>query len=167
MTLFDLFVLAVMALSVLFGATRGLAREAITLLALAGGAAAVAALSGPLDGVLGGGVASAIVLIVLLFGIGFVLVHVLLEALLRHVAGPAPRRPDKLLGGLFGLARGWFVVSMTFLAAGYYFAGAPLPDVLSEAWTRSFAASGAAVLEDVGVAGRQEDAVSESVEIID
>ena len=156
MTLFDLYVLAVMALSVLFGATRGLTREAITLVALVGGIVVVGLLARPLGGVFGDGVVAVIAVLVALFAAGFIVVHVALEMIARRLIGTVPKRTDRALGGLFGAARGWFLVGMTFLAATYYFEAAALPDTLADAWTRGFAASGANALDAMGIEGGAE-----------
>ena len=166
MTLFDLYVLAVLVLSVLFGAARGLTREAITLLALFGGVVTVALLAGPLGGVFGDELPAVIAVLVLLFALGFVAVHVALEMIARRLIGAAPHKADRALGGVFGAVRGWFLVGLTFLAATYYFEAAALPDVLGKAWTRGFAASGARSLDALGISGRRERATrgAESVE---
>ena len=157
MTLFDLYVLIVLALSALFGATRGLTREAITLVALFGGVVVVGTLSGPLGGVFGDGLVAVVCVLVGLFALGFAAVHALLEMAARRLIGADPKRADRALGAVFGAARGWFLVAMTFLAATYYFEATALPDVLGKAWTRGFAASGARALDGMGVAGRAED----------
>ena len=161
LTLFDLFVLAVMALSVLFGAARGLTREAITLVALFGGVVMVGLLSGPLSGLFGDGLVAAALVLGGLFAAGFLAVHAGLEVIARRLIGADPKRPDRLLGGAFGLVRGWFLVGLTFLAMTYYFEAAALPDFLGKAWTRGFAASGARVLDGIGIEGTG-DADSES-----
>ena len=153
LTLFDLYVLAVLVLSVLFGAARGLAREAITLLALLGGVASVALLARPLGGAFGDELPAVIAAVAGLFALGFVLVHAALELIARRLIGAAPHRADRALGGLFGALRGWFLVSLTFLAATYYFEAAALPDALARAWSRGFAAAGARALDAVGLDG--------------
>lgn len=156
MTLFDLFVVAVMALSVLFGAVRGLTREAITLVALFGGIVTVSLLAGPLGGVFGDGLIAVIVVLAALFAIGFIAVQVALEMAARRLIGSVPLKADRALGGVFGAVRGWFLVGLTFLAATYYFERAALPDILADAWTRGFAASGANVLDGMGIEGEAE-----------
>ena len=156
MTVFDLYVLAVLVLSVLFGATRGLTREAITLVALFGGIVVVGLLAGPLGGVFGDGLVAVIAVLVVLFAIGFIAVHVALEMVARRLIGSVPKKADRALGGVFGAARGWFLVGLTFLAATYYFEAADLPDTLGDAWTRGFAASGANALDAMGIEGGAE-----------
>ena len=154
MTLFDLFVLVVMALSVLFGATRGLTREAITLVALFGGIVVVGLLGPPLGGVFGDEVVTVAAVLFVLFAAGFVAVHAALEVIARRLIGADPKRPDRALGGAFGFLRGWFLVGMTYLTAQFYYADAfALPDVLAEAWTRGFAAVSADALEAMGIDG--------------
>ena len=165
MTLFDLLVLLVMATSVLFGATRGLTREAITLVALFAGVVVVAVLGGPLGGIAGGTVAGTIAVIGGLFAIGFVLVHVALEMIGRRLIGADPHRPDRLLGGVFGLVRGWLLAGLAYLSVSLYYEGAPMPEVVEGALTRGLAASGAAFLDGLLLPG--DDPVPESVEIID
>lgn len=156
MTLFDLYVLLVLVLSVLFGAARGLTREAITLLALFGGVVTVGLLAGPLGGLFGDELPAVIAVLVILFAIGFVLVHVALEMIARRLIGAAPHKLDRALGGAFGAVRGWFLVGLTFLAATYYFEAAALPDTLANAWSRGFAASGARTLDALGIDGARE-----------
>lgn len=163
MTLFDLFVVAVMALSVLFGAARGLTREAITLLGLGGGIVFVALFAAPLGGLFGDRVVAVGVVIAVLFLVGFSLVHVGLELAARKLIGAKPYKVDRISGGIFGIFRGWFICGLTFLAATYYFEAAALPETLGKAWTRGFAASGARVLDGLGIAGDSaQDASAES-----
>lgn len=173
LTLFDLFVLAVMALSVLFGAVRGLTREAITLIALFGGVVMVGLFASPLGGMLGDDLVTAIIVLVGLFAVGFITVHIGLEIIARRLIGATPKRPDRLLGGVFGLARGWFLVSLSFLALTYYFEAAVLPDAVAKAWSHGFAASGAKFLDAMGIAGDtdagekgEDDMGDESIEVI-
>lgn len=151
MTSFDLYVVLIGALSVLFGWARGLSREVVTLLALAGGFGMVAGLATPLSFVLGEGLTGPIAAILLLFLIGFVVVQAALELGLRKALGPGPRRPDRLAGIVFGGARAWLLWGLGWLAVTIYFDGEALPPALADALTRAPAAAAAEVLTALGV----------------
>lgn len=153
MTSFDLFVVVLVLASLAFGWLRGLTREAITLLALAGGFGMVAGLATPVSSSLSEGLTGPIVAILLLFAIGFLVVTVALEALARRLIGRVPRRPDRLAGLAFGAVRGWLLCGLSWLAVSLYFAGEPLPDVLEEAALGGPASAAAGVLSGLGLDG--------------
>ncbi len=165
MTIFDLFILAITALSVLFGWLRGSMREAVTLLALGGGIAAIALLGPPLSGTLGDGVAGPVIVLTTLFVLAFLLVTTSLEFALRRVIGPRPPRLDRLAGGAFGLLRGWLLCGLTFLALTWYHDVNDLPAPVEEAALKGFVAGAAQTLEQIGIEG--DGTIDESGEALD
>jgi membrane protein required for colicin V production len=156
LTLFDLFILAVMALSVLFGALRGLLREAITLVALGAGLVMVSLFGTPLAQALGAGLGAIAALLLVLFAAGFIAAHIILEIAARKLTGPSPRDPDRIAGGLFGFLRGWLLCGLAYLMLTYYYDAARLPEPVSGAALKGFAAGAAALLDRLGVEGEDE-----------
>ncbi len=127
MTPFDYFVLAVMAISLLVGVTRGVVSEILALLAwvaafiaarmwaVPAGNLLLAELSDPLWRQLAGFVAVFVAVLIL-----FALVRWVTSLLLKAVG----LRPlDRVLGALFGVARGVLVLLVLVLLAGL----TPLP----------------------------------------
>jgi uncharacterized membrane protein required for colicin V production len=151
LTSFDLYVLLIGALSLLFGWVRGGLREAATLLALLGGYAMVAGLATPVSSVLGTGLTGPVLAILLLFLIGFVVVQAALELILRRVLGPKPSRADRVGGLLLGAVRAYLLWGLGWLTVGIYVEGHPLPPSLEEAATRSLGAGAAETLRALGV----------------
>ncbi len=127
MTPFDYFVLAVMAVSLLVGVTRGVVSEILALLAwvaafiaarmwaVPAGNLLLAELSDPLWRQLAGFVAVFVAVLIL-----FALVRWVMGLLLK-AAGLRPL--DRVLGALFGVARGVLVLLALVLLAGL----TPLP----------------------------------------
>lgn len=127
MTAFDYFVLAVMAISLLVGVTRGVVSEILALLAwvaafiaarmwaVPAGNLLLAELSDPLWRQLTGFVAVFVAVLIL-----FALVRWVTSLLLK-AAGLRPL--DRVLGALFGVARGVLVLLVLVLLAGL----TPLP----------------------------------------
>lgn len=152
MTLFDLLVLVVLALSILFGAARGVLREMVTLAALFAGLVAVGLLGQPLGGWVGEGLVAVTLVLMALFALGFVGVHVALELIARQLIGPVPHRIDRWAGAAFGFLRGWFLVGLVLLVLSYYH-GQALPPSVRDAWLRGFASVSAGVLDRLGVEG--------------
>lgn len=152
MTLFDLLVLVLLALSGLFGAARGLLREMVTLAALFAGLVVVGVLGQPIGGWVGEGLVAVTLVLVALFAVGFVGVHVALELIARQLIGPVPHRIDRWAGGGFGFLRGWFLVGLILLVLTYYH-GQTLPPSVRDAWLRGFAGVSASVLDRLGVEG--------------
>ena len=123
MTLFDYAVLALIAFSVLLGAIRGLVREVI---ALAGWVLAFV-----VAGVYGGDVAPALArqipdeswrmlaAVVAVFFVVLIVMSLIATLISRLVKSAGLGIEDRLLGSLFGLARGILVVLMFVLLAGF------------------------------------------------
>jgi membrane protein required for colicin V production len=151
-TAFDLAAIAIVALSTLFALLRGAVREALTL-AVWGGAAVVAWYGfeyvQPLarqtidNEVLADVTAAAVAFIVPL--IAFKIVAALLAARLPH-AGPVAR-VDRVLGGLFGIARGLLIVCIAWLGLALMMEPGEQPSWMREAWLRPWVEAGAAWLE--------------------
>ena len=154
MTLFDLLVLCVMALSVLFGAMRGVLREMVTLAALFAGLVTLGVLGKPLGALVGNELIAVTIVLLLLFAVGFLAVHVALELIARQLIGPRPHRADRWVGAGFGALRGWFLVGLVYLVTTYYHGAQGLPPVVQDAWLRGFAGVSARVLDGLGIDGR-------------
>lgn len=152
MTWFDLIVLGILGLSVLFAALRGFAREMTTLAALAIGIAAAWYLAAPI-GVLFGAQSTMtiVILFVLMFAIGFVAGLIILNIAVGRFIGHKPGVADRVLGVVFGFARGYLLVGLGFLALAYYFDEDRMPDALTGALTYEFAAGAGAMLENIGL----------------
>lgn len=122
MTLFDYGVLFIIGSSVLLSVMRGLVRE---LLALAGWVVALLAanlfsetVSLWLPESLGSTSVRVLVAFVLLFIVTLVLMALLARLVRSLVHGAGMSAEDRVLGGVFGLARGLLVVMVIVLLAG-------------------------------------------------
>ena len=154
MTLFDLLILVVMALSILFGAMRGFLREMVTLAALFAGLVTLGVLGRPVGALVGDGLVAVTVVLIALFAVGFLAVHVALELIARQLIGPQPHRIDRWGGAAFGALRGWFLVGLVYLVTTYYYVAGGLPPVVQDAWLRGFAGVSARALDGLGIDGR-------------
>ena len=135
-TWLDLFLLAVILISSLLGVLRGVASEVLSLAAWVAAFFAAKAWSGEAGAILGGmlrslndpglrylvGFVTVFVLTLLLFAIARLLLASLLRAMGLGMA-------DRLLGALFGFARGVLVVWIGVLLGG-------LTDLPRQAWWR-------------------------------
>jgi membrane protein required for colicin V production len=122
MTLFDYGVLFIIGSSVLLSVMRGLVRE---LLSLAGWVVAFLGANLFSDTVsvwlpdsFGGASVRVLVAFVLLFVATLVVMALLANLVRRLVHGAGMSTEDRVLGGLFGLARGMLVVMTLVLLAG-------------------------------------------------
>lgn len=122
MTAFDYAVLAIVAFSVLLSVIRGLAREVLALLAWAAGFIVASVFAADVAQLLAPEVPDERVRLLAAFAGVFiaVLLAMSLLALLvsKLVKGAGLGVEDRLLGGVFGLARGVLVVTVLVLAAG-------------------------------------------------
>lgn len=123
MTLFDYAVLAITGVSVLLGVLRGLTREVISLTAWAAAFVAAGVFAGDVAPLLAAWIAdeSARVLaaiLVVFFGtlLAMSMIAMLVSRLLKSAGLGAE---DRVLGGVFGLARGMLVVVTLTLLAGF------------------------------------------------
>ncbi|MES2719671.1 MAG: CvpA family protein [Pseudomonadota bacterium] len=128
----DLVILAALALSLIFGFTRGFVREAF---ALAGWVLAILiarSFNEPLAAWLAQWVSTPSIRLVLSYGtlfFGTVLTFSLLGTAFRHVVhGGGLSLPDRMLGGLFGVARGALLVLIALMLMA--------PFVKRDAWFR-------------------------------
>lgn len=123
MTLFDYAVLAVTGLSVALGAMRGLSREVIALAAWAAAFVAAGAFSGDVAPLLARRIADesgrALAAVVLVFFGTLILMSIIALLLSRLLKSAGLGAEDRVLGGIFGLARGLLVVMTLVLLAGF------------------------------------------------
>ncbi|MBB4659846.1 putative membrane protein required for colicin V production [Parvularcula dongshanensis] len=161
LTLYDLFILGVLVMSIGFGWIRGVLREGVTLIAIAGGALLVWAFATRSVRILGGSLPVSVVVILVLFTLGFLTVTLALEIILRRFGSVHPSGMDRLTGAVFGALRGWFLVGLTTLGVLAYYDRNDLPAFLSEAAFGDLATSTADTLGALGIDGRAPEAESE------
>lgn len=159
MTWFDLIVICVMGLSILFAAFRGISREITTLIALAVAAVLAFWIAGPIAGAMGISLSliTNLILIVVLFAFCFLLVNAGMGMLIKRSLGQQPGRIDRAIGGVFGFLRGWMIVGLAFLALDYYFEGDRRPEALDNALTGGFAMAAADILINLGLETKSSD----------
>jgi len=122
MTVFDYAVLAIVLFSILISVIRGLIREVLALLAWAAGFIAASVFAADIAVLLAPEVPDERVRLLAAF-VGVFLVVLLVMSLLamllsKLVKGAGLGLEDRLLGGVFGLARGVLIVTVLVLAAG-------------------------------------------------
>lgn len=123
MSWLDIGILAVIALSALFGVTRGLVREALSL----GGWVLAIWVALEFSPRLSDLMATAITIVSLRFILAFVMLFIVtlvLAALLSHVIAQTVRKSslsgtDRALGGLFGVLRGVVLVVVLIWLGGF------------------------------------------------
>jgi len=152
MTWFDLIVLGILGLSVLFAAFRGFSREITTLAALAAGVIAAYYLAPPLGELFASGsTMTAIMLFLGIFTVIFIVSLIVLNSLVSRFIAEKPGRIDRVLGVIFGFLRGYIVVGLLFLALDYYFEDDRMPPAITDALTLGLAAGAADLLESMGL----------------
>jgi membrane protein required for colicin V production len=122
MTVFDYAVLAIVGLSVMLSIIRGLVREVLALLAWVVAFVAASLFGGRLAALLPAGIPSEELRLLAAF-VGIFFVVLLLMGLLavlisRLVKSAGLSVEDRILGGMFGLARGLVIVMVLVLLAG-------------------------------------------------
>jgi len=122
MTVFDYVVIAIVGLSILLSVIRGLVREVLALLAWVVAFLAANFFAGPLATLLPAEMSNVEVRLLVGFGAAFVVV-LLSMSLLAMFASKLVKNAglgveDRMLGGVFGLARGMLVVMVLVLLAG-------------------------------------------------
>ncbi|KPK20655.1 MAG: colicin V production protein [Betaproteobacteria bacterium SG8_41] len=122
MTVFDYVVIAIVGLSILLSVIRGLVREVLALLAWVIAFLAANFFAGPLATLLPDEMSNVEVRLLVGFGAAFVVV-LLSMSLLAMFASKLVKNAglgveDRMLGGVFGLARGMLVVMVLVLLAG-------------------------------------------------
>ena len=119
----DIAILVVIGLSALFGVTRGLVREALSL----GGWVLASWVALEFSPRLADAMASAITIVSLRFFLAFVILFIVTlvaAALLNHLISQTVRKSslsgtDRALGGLFGVLRGVVIVAVLVWLAGF------------------------------------------------
>ncbi len=122
MTVFDYVVIAIVGLSILLSVIRGLVREVLALLAWVIAFLVANFFAGPLATLLPDEMSNVEVRLLVGFGAAFVVV-LLSMSLLAMFASKLVKNAglgveDRMLGGVFGLARGMLVVMVLVLLAG-------------------------------------------------
>jgi len=122
MTLFDYAVLAIVGLSVLLGVLRGFVREVIALGSWVVAFVVSSAYGGDLAPLLAGQIPDenwrVLAAVVTLFFVILLLMNIIAVLASRLIKSAGLGLEDRLLGGVFGLARGVAVVLALVLAAG-------------------------------------------------
>lgn len=161
MTLFDLIVIAVFALSIGFAVVRGALREIGTLLALG-----LAALGGfwlikPVQA-LAGAAQSFLTTALIIGAIVFVLFCALYLGLHVGVSrlklGKVATQYDRIGGAIFGALRGFVLVGLGFLAYSYYLDEDRRPEAVSRALTLPIAKGMAATFDSFAPESTRLDA---------
>jgi len=122
MTLFDYVVIAIVGVSIILSLVRGLVREVLALLAWIVAFLAANFCAGPLASLLPDGITNPEVRLLIGFGVAFVAVLLAMSVLAmfasKLVKSAGLGVEDRVLGGVFGLARGVLVVLVLVLLAG-------------------------------------------------
>ena len=122
MTLFDYAVLGIIGVSVLLSIVRGLVRELLALAAWVIAFVVANVFSGTVAGWLPAGIANPSLRVLVAFAALFVGVLIAMSLIALAVRGLVRSAglgaEDRLLGGLFGLARGLLIVLVLVLLAG-------------------------------------------------
>jgi len=120
MTVLDYFVILVVGISIVFGLARGIIKASVTLVACILGLLAAGKLYAPvgaaLESVVSSRVAAQFLGFVLVF-FGVLVAGMVVSRLLRRAAKRVRLGwIDHLVGGGFGLVRGWLICSVVYLA---------------------------------------------------
>jgi len=122
MTVIDIIVLAIVGISILFGVLRGLVREVLALVAWVAAFLLANLLAPDAAKLLPQAIASEEIRLLVTFVVVFIVVLVGLSVLavlaskVVKIVGLGPA--DRVVGGVFGLARGMLVVMILVLLAG-------------------------------------------------
>ena len=152
MTVFDLGVIAVIALSAVFAYARGFVREALSiaawLLAGAAGYYAYPLAAPPLARFVPGGTPANIAAFCLVFLAALVVLHAIAKSLAGHVKRSPLSPVDRSLGLIFGIARGLVLVCIAYLPLAWI-PPADQPHWFTQSRTLPFLAAGAATLQNL------------------
>lgn len=122
MTLFDYVVLTIVGASVIVSVMRGLAREVLALagwvLAFIVANALSGAVAGSFSSVISDGSVRALTAFVAVFVVTLIAVSLVALGVSRLLKGAGLGLEDRLLGSVFGLARGVLIVMVMVLLAG-------------------------------------------------
>ena len=122
MTLFDYVVLTIVCLSVFLSVMRGFVREVLALVGWVGAFVAAITLSGPVSVWMAPNIADerwrAVAAFAGVFFATLLLASLIAMAFSRLLKAAGLRLEDRVLGGVFGLARGLLIVMVLVLLAG-------------------------------------------------
>lgn len=162
MTLFDLFIIVIVALSALFAWVRGLTREVVTLIAIGAGILADLWFGGSFSALFGSGTIGPIIGYAVLFILVFLGVSITLELLLGRFLGRDPRLWDRLSGLVFGVVRGWLLLGLVYLALNIYFDQENPPEWIANSALKGPIVAAADLFEDLGLTSvATEDSATE------
>jgi membrane protein required for colicin V production len=151
-TVFDLAVIAIIALSGVFAYARGFVREALSIAAwLFAGAAGYYAypLAAPmLARFVPGGMVANVAAFCLVFVVALILFHLVAKTLAGHVKRSPLSPVDRSLGLIFGIARGLVLVSIAYLPLAWI-PPADQPRWFTQSRTLPFLAAGAMALQNL------------------
>jgi len=122
MTIFDYAVLVIVGASILLSVLRGFVREVLSLAGWIVAFLVASLLSGPAAGWLSGSIGDESIRALVAFAAVFVITLIGMSLLAMTVSGLMKKAglglEDRLLGGVFGLARGMLIVMVVVLLAG-------------------------------------------------
>ncbi len=135
----DAVILLVVAISAMFGFLRGLVREVLGLAAWVGAAVAAYYLLPQLQPLVERSITNPDIADPVAFGVPFVLILVALSLLAGAIGGAVRRSVlsglDRVLGLVYGLARGTVFAIAAYLLAGIYWQGSQWPSEVRQART--------------------------------
>ena len=158
MTLFDLFVLALLGLSILFAWIRGASREISTLIALAIAGGAALLIATPLGRIMGANsdIIIRLVIMTAVFVITFMLTSVGLDMALTKFLSKKPSSLDKWLGASFGFVRGYVLLGLVTLIITHYYDNDTLQTHVRSGFTYGIAESAAGFLNNFGISTKPD-----------
>lgn len=152
MTWFDLLIISITGLSILLAWVQGIMRELTVLIALAAGAWMAWISHGALAGLIGlDKELYKLILLSIEFIVIFLIALIFLNIMLGKLVSHRPGRIDRIAGGLFGLARGWFLAGLFYLALLFLFEADRMPDGVTGALTHSYAKWAGETLQGMGL----------------
>jgi membrane protein required for colicin V production len=153
MNMFDLVVLAVLALSAIFAFARGFVREALSIVAWAGAALIAYYSFDPVYGFLTKAIHTPLLAYVVdgagVFLVSLIVLTIVTGYITRFLRFEALSPIDRTLGLLFGLARGAAVVCVAYLLLDVSVPPGDRPGWVNHARSAPFLAEGAAMLRDM------------------
>lgn len=164
MTLFDLFIIVIIALSGLFAWVRGLTREFVTLVAIGLGAGACLLFGQGFSSLFGDGTLMLIAGYAVLFLVIFLLSSIALELLLGKFLGRDPAQWDQIAGAVYGVIRGWLLLGLAYLALNIYFDETDPPEWLEQSGLKGLIAVSAGLFEQFGLEPGATDPDTENTE---
>lgn len=150
MTVFDLLLIMLIAISVGLAAYRGGLAELSTLVALGVGAGAGLLLAAPMAAAIGRGESTITILAAggVIAVVGFLVASIGFGALLRLIRFDSRQRMiDRIGGGAFGFLRALAVIGLGFLGYAYYLDADKRPPAVSQAFLLPLAEGAADIIE--------------------